>query len=128
MAKMVVDGMNVIGSRPDGWWRDRPGAVRRLTAALSELSVDEDDGITVVFDGQPPPGLPAGREGGVEVRFARRPGRDAADDRIVDLVAAEVEQVAVITADRALAARVEALGATVSGPGTLLRRLDQLAD
>ena len=52
----LVDGNNVIGSRPDGWWRDRPGAARRLVAELQALAARTGDHITVVFDGRPAPG------------------------------------------------------------------------
>jgi hypothetical protein len=31
---LVVDAANVVGSRPDGWWKDRPGAARRLHEEL----------------------------------------------------------------------------------------------
>jgi len=65
-----------VGSRPDGWWRDRPGAFRRLVDELGALVVAGDE-VTVVFDGRPAPGLPSGDHGGVAVRWAARRGRDA---------------------------------------------------
>ncbi|MEX2269133.1 MAG: NYN domain-containing protein [Acidimicrobiia bacterium] len=126
MTHLVVDGMNVIGSRPDGWWRDRDGAVRRLVVKLQALALEGADTITVVLDGRPLPDLPEGVHDQVEVAYARRKGRDAADDRIVELVSAlpSTAGVSVITSDRALAEQVKALGAQVSGAGSLLRRLD----
>ncbi|MEX0664124.1 MAG: NYN domain-containing protein [Acidimicrobiia bacterium] len=126
MTHLVVDGMNVIGSRPDGWWRDRDGAVRRLVVKLQALALEGADTITVVLDGRPLPDLPEGVHDQVEVVYARRKGRDAADDRIVELVSAlpSTAGVSVITSDRALAEQVKALGAQVSGAGSLLRRLD----
>ncbi len=35
---LIVDGANVIGSRPDGWWRDRGGAAMRLRDQLAALA------------------------------------------------------------------------------------------
>src|SRR6476619_929410 len=127
---IVVDGNNVIGSRPDGWWRDRPGAARRLIAGLQELARRSGDQVAVVLDGRPLADVPEGVHDGVLVAYATRGGRDAADDRIV----AEVERdrdpasLVVVTSDRGLADRVRSLGATVEGAGTLLRRIDALAE
>ncbi len=117
MARLVVDGMNVIGSTPDGWWRDRDGAVRRLVERLQRLAVETGDDIALVLDGRPLPDLPGGDHDGITVRYARRGGRDAADDRIVELVSddAEPSSLTVITSDRALASRVRDLGASVEG-------------
>lgn len=128
MTRTVVDGMNVIGARPDGWWRDRDGAARRLLRRLQLAATDTDDALTLVLDGRPAPGLAEGERGGVDVRYARRAGRDAADDRIVELVAADTDPAGlrVVTSDRGLAERVIALGATVEGASTFLRRLDGL--
>ncbi len=127
MRRLLVDGMNVIGSRPDGWWRDRDGAVRRLHARLVALASHADEQVTLVLDGRPLADLPEGLHDGVHVRYARRRGRDAADDRIVELVEAAPEpgDVTVVTSDRELARRSRALGADVVGAGSLLRRLDQ---
>lgn len=116
--------MNVLGSRPDGWWRDRDGAVRRLTEDLTR-AVEAGHRVTVVFDGAPVDALPEGEHGGVIVFYAGRPGADAADDRIVELVEAEPDpsSVMVVTSDRALVGRVEAAGAGVRGSGSFLREL-----
>jgi predicted RNA-binding protein with PIN domain len=122
MRRLIVDGMNVIGSRPDGWWRDRDGAVRRLVAALDQPANVLGAQITVVFDGRPLPDLPEGIYGQVTVRYATRRGPGAADDDIVQLVEADPDPAGleVVTADARLRARVTALGATVSGPRALL--------
>jgi predicted RNA-binding protein with PIN domain len=119
MSPLVVDGMNVIGSRPDGWWRDRAGAMRRLVEVLSRRAAETGDEITVVFDGRALPDLPEGRHGPITIRYSRRRGKNAADDRIVEMVEAD-PAVTVVTADRDLRARVARLGASVSGPRTLL--------
>lgn len=120
---MIVDGMNVIGSRPTGWWRDRDGAVRTLLARLQRLVAATGTDVTLVLDGRPLPDLPEGLHGGVRVCYARRPGPDAADDRIVELLESEGADV-VVTSDRDLRRRVRALGGSVQGAGALLRRLD----
>ncbi|HEY8217230.1 MAG TPA: NYN domain-containing protein [Acidimicrobiia bacterium] len=128
MTHLVVDGMNVIGSRPDGWWRDRAGAARRLHARLARLAAAEGDGITLVLDGRPRAELPEGVHDDVAVAYARRGGRNAADDRIVELVRTDPDPrgLTVVTSDRDLADRVSALGAAVIGAGELLRRLDEI--
>ena len=117
--------MNVIGSRPDGWWRDRAGAARRLLADLQRLAASSDDDVTLVLEGRPLDDVPEGAHQGVEVLYARRPGRDAGDDRIVETVASAPDPSAlvVVTSDRALAERARALGADVVGAGSLLTRL-----
>lgn len=126
MTHLLVDGMNVIGSRPDGWWRDRDGAVRRLLGRLQVLGRAGDETVTLVLDGRPLADVAEGEHDGVEVAYARRRGRNAADDRIVELVreSSTPSDLMVVTSDRALADQVRALGAGVSGAGSLLRRLD----
>jgi nicotinic acid mononucleotide adenylyltransferase/predicted RNA-binding protein with PIN domain len=123
--RLLVDGNNVLGSRPDGWWRDRPGAQRRLTADLQALAARTGDDITVVFDGRPLPELAEGLHEGVRVAYARRAGRDAGDDRLIETIEADTDPAAliVVTSDRALAQRAGALGAVVEGAGTLTREL-----
>jgi hypothetical protein len=113
--RWLVDGTNVVGSRPDGWWRDRAGAFRRLVDALGPLAAAGDE-VTVVFDGRPAPGL-------------ERRGRDAADDIVVALVEGDPDPggLVVVTSDRGLAARVEELGAQVEGAGGFRRRLQDPA-
>ena len=69
MRRLIVDGMNVIGSRPTGWWRDRDGAALRLTERLRALAAATDDEVSVVFDGRPIDRLPEGDGGGVCVRI-----------------------------------------------------------
>jgi predicted RNA-binding protein with PIN domain len=125
---LIVDAMNVIGSRPDGWWRDREGAARRLLGRLQRLAATTGDEVTAVLDGRPNRAMPEGADEGVMVLWANRRGPDAADDRIIELVreAEAPETMLVVTSDRALRERVEALGANVEGASMLLRRLDAL--
>lgn len=113
--RWIVDGMNVIGSRPDGWWRNRQGAMRALAERLAELA-GEDRELTVVFDGRPFDLSPEG----VRVEFARRRGPNAADDDIVRLVEADQDPggLRVVTSDQDLSRRVRELGAKVVGSGT----------
>jgi predicted RNA-binding protein with PIN domain len=129
MDRIVVDGMNVIGSRPTGWWRDRPAAAQELFGRLQRLAAATGDDVTLVLDGRPQPDLPEGDHPGVRVLYARRSGPNAADERILDLLAEEPEpgSTRVFTSDRALRREAERLGAAVDGAGTLLARLDQLA-
>ena len=128
MTRTVIDGMNVIGSRADGWWRDRDAAAWRLLRRLQEAAARSRDELTLVLDGRPPANLAEGDHDGVEVRYARRRGRDAADDRIVELVAGDTDpaSLCVVTSDRDLVDRVTVLGATTEGAGAFLRRLDRL--
>jgi predicted RNA-binding protein with PIN domain len=124
--RLIVDGMNVIGARPDGWWRDRAGASRRLIASLHELAQRVDDQIAVVLDGRPLAQYPEGVHGGVLVAYASRQGRDAADDRIVDEVRKDRDpaSLTVVTSDKGLRARVEALGARTETVSQLLSAME----
>ena len=124
--RALVDGMNLIGSRPDRWWNDRDGAVHRLVGELDRFAAATGEDVTVVFDRRPPD-LDPGRHGAVEVAFASRRGRDAADHEIVAMVAADPEPggFQVVTSDRRLAERVRDLGALVEPSSRFRRRIDQ---
>jgi predicted RNA-binding protein with PIN domain len=123
VTRWIVDGMNVIGSRPTGWWRDRPGAMRSLVERLEAFASGSGEPVTVVLDGRP-----FDLEGGpgVTVRFASRRGRDAADDDIAALVKDDEDpaELSVVTSDADLARRVRDAGAAVVGAGEFHRRLD----
>jgi predicted RNA-binding protein with PIN domain len=123
MTRWVVDGMNVIGSRPTGWWRDRPGAMRKLVDELKEFAESGGEPVTVVLDGRP-----FDLDGGdaVTVLFASRRGPNAADDDIAALVESDDDpaDLSVVTSDGDLARRVRDAGAAVVGAGNFRRRLD----
>ena len=98
MTRWLIDGMNVIGSRPDGWWRDRKGAQRRLVDELGSFFAAKGDQVTVVFDGREHPIDP---KPGVEVLFASARGRDAADHDIAALAQGDADprELTVVTSD-----------------------------
>jgi predicted RNA-binding protein with PIN domain len=125
VTRWLVDAMNVIGSRPDGWWKDRRGAMREFAERLGEFAAATGDEVGVVFDGREFADAPAAA--GVEVEFAPG-GRDAADHRIAERVEADPdpESLRVVTSDRELAERVRAAGAEVEGSSGFRRRLDEL--
>jgi uncharacterized protein YaiI (UPF0178 family) len=118
-----VDAMNVIGTRPDGWWRDREAAMRRLVGALERWTVEHGDDVTVVFERPPRPPI---RSTVIEVAHAPRPQRDAADDEIVRLLSQldDRSQARVVTSDRWLSDRATDLGASVVGSDAFRRMLD----
>jgi predicted RNA-binding protein with PIN domain len=111
---LLVDGMNVIGSRPDGWWRDRPKARRELVAKLAPIA-NAGETVTVVFDGAPSPAEEDQTEDvGIRVLFAPG-GPDAADRLIVKILEddPQPEVITVVTSDAALAEDARRLGARV---------------
>ena len=120
MNVLVVDAANVVGSRPDGWWRDRPGAARRLHDRLESANLAFDE-VVLVLEGAARRGQPEGRTGRLRTIHAAGSG----DDAMVDLVRSygADDTVTVVTADRGLRARVEAARAATTGPGWLLDRL-----
>jgi hypothetical protein len=144
MLHLVVDAANVVGARPDGWWRDRAGAARRLAGSIVGVLVARPEDLVDVLEGRVPTG--AGTAGSDPVQAAVQvhlvlegAARDVADlptHPLLDVVRAERdgdaavatlafdlaatgERVLVVTADRALRDRVRAVGAEVVGPSTL---------
>ncbi|MEB3022000.1 NYN domain-containing protein [[Mycobacterium] crassicus] len=110
--RWIVDAMNVIGSRPDGWWKDRHAAMVRLTTQLERWAAVEDRHVTVVFE--KPPSPPIGSEV-VHITAAPRGGANSADDEIVRLVRADGRppEITVVTSDITLAERVREAGAEI---------------
>ncbi len=121
---LLVDTANVLGSRPDGWWRDRPAATGRLiqqiraAAAASRLPVP----IVVVVEGAARRGVAEGTADQVEVVHAGGSG----DDLLAALAADAGEPVLLVSADRGLRARAGP-GVNSVGPRWLLERIDPLS-
>src|SRR3954468_4459041 len=113
--------MNVVGSKPDGWWRDRRDAMRRLVTALGEFAAATGDEVAVVFNGRP---FALDDGGRVEVGFAPG-GRNAADYAIAEWVEADAdpESITVVSSDAELVSRVRAAGAGVESAGVFRGRL-----
>lgn len=118
MAVLIVDGANVVGSVPNGWWRDRRGAAARLRDAIAPVSrnglgsIEPPLDVVLVVEGQA-----KGLESSHSVTVIEADG--SGDDKIVELVRDSDDEVVVVTADRELRYRVEALGAKVVGPRSL---------
>ena len=122
--RWVVDGMNVIGTRPDAWWRDRHRAMVGLVDLLERWSAETGEDVTVVFEQPPHPPI---RSTVIAVTHAPRPRRDSADDEIIRLLAAITEpgMVRVVTSDQWLGDRVRATGATVEAAAAFRSHLEE---
>jgi hypothetical protein len=119
---LVVDGANVVGSRPDGWWKDRGGAARRLHEALLVADLPYDI-VVLVLEGGARGGARPGRDG--HLRTVHAPG--SGDDTIVNearVATSRGDRVTAVTADKMLQARLEAVGATSLSPTWLLDAID----
>ena len=108
----VVDAMNVIGSRPDGWWLDRGSAIERLVGQVDRWAEHREERVTVMLEHEPRAGLRAER---VRIAWASAPGADAADREILARLPAWLaeDEVVVVTSDRDLKAKSIAAGAAV---------------
>ena len=122
-AVLLIDAANVVGSRPTGWWRDRAGAARvfvdQLRAATGSGRLPTP--VVVVLEGKARDGVQAGVADGVTVLLAVASG----DDMLIDVTSSASDQVTLITADRGLRNRAEALGANVLGPRWLFELLEE---
>ncbi|MEU9861620.1 NTP pyrophosphohydrolase [Streptomyces sp. NPDC047971] len=112
---LIVDGANVVGSRPDGWWRDRRAAAERLRDRLAAGGGPEGGPFEIVL-------VVEGRARGVDsvpgVRVEEAPG--SGDDLVVELAeSAAGRPCLVVTADRELRRRVGEHGAHCVGPRAL---------
>lgn len=119
--RWLVDGMNVIGTRPDAWWKDRHRAMVKLVDMLERWAAASGEDVTVVFEQPPSPPI---RSTVIVVAHAPRPRRDSADDEIVRLLLADAQPatIRVVTSDLWLSDRVHAAGATVQ-PAAQFRAL-----
>jgi hypothetical protein len=145
---LVVDAANVVGSRPDGWWRDRPGAARRLAGRIVAVLVSRPEDQVERLDGLTPTSVETAgsdlTEAAVQVHLVLEGAARDVDDlpthplldvvhaasdgdtaivELVEKLAGAADRVLVVTADRGLRGRVQAVGALVRGPGTLLDAL-----
>jgi predicted RNA-binding protein with PIN domain len=123
--RWLVDGMNVIGTRPDAWWRDRDAAMHRLVDQLERYAAAEGEDIVVVFERRPSPPI---RSTVIEVAHAPKPKANAADDEIIRRLKADPEphQIRVVTSDRALVERAYAAGATVESADSFRTRIESI--
>jgi len=121
--RWLVDGMNVIGTRPDGWWKDRHAAMVRLVDLCERWVAQGDEDLCVVFERPPSPPI---RSTVIEVAHAPRARANAADDEIVRRIAADATPatIRVVTSDRWLADAARAAGATVVGAESFRTQLD----
>jgi predicted RNA-binding protein with PIN domain len=109
--RWIVDGMNVIGSRPDGWWKDRGGAMVALVESLDRWASIQGDDVTVVFERPPKTAIGSSV---VAVAYAPKAAANSADDEIVRMIAADARphEIRVVTSDKGLANRAASLGAS----------------
>ncbi len=121
--RWLVDGMNVIGTRPDKWWKDRDAAMLRLVDQLERWAAAENEDVIVVFERPPSPPI---RSTVIEVTHAPTPRANAGDDEIVRRLKADTEPsaVRVVTSDRGLSERAYAQGATVEGAESFRLRIE----
>jgi predicted RNA-binding protein with PIN domain len=122
--RWIVDAMNVIGTRPDGWWKDRHGAMERLVDQLERFVASTGDDITVVFERPPSPPI---KSPVVEIASAPKAGPNAADDEIVRLLKedSDPEGIRVVTSDRALADQARFLNATIEPAEAFRRQIEE---
>lgn len=123
-SRWLIDGMNLIGSRPDRWWNDLDRAIQRLLQELDRYATVTGEDVTVVFDRRPSD-IPLGTHGAVNVVFASWQGRNAADHEIVLIVGEDraPDSIRVVTSDRRLVERIRALGARPTSSMSFRRRL-----
>lgn len=119
----IVDAMNVIGSRPDGWWKNRREAMVQLVDQLERWAPTQDHDVTVVFERPPSPPIDSSV---IAIAHAPRAAADSADDEIVRLIKADREppDLTVVTSDSALAERVRSAGASVYPAATFRNLID----
>jgi predicted RNA-binding protein with PIN domain len=121
--RWLIDGMNVIGTRPDAWWKDRDAAMLKLVDLLERWAAADGEDVTVVFERKPSPPI---RSTVIEVAHAPKAKANAADDEIIRRLNADPDaaEVRVVTSDRWLADRAEAAGATVEGAAMFRARIE----
>lgn len=123
--RWIIDGNNVMGSRPDGWWNDRPKAQRRLAQRIARWCRTHADPVELIYDGVRDESVTVLGGGNLTVGFATRLGRDAADDRVVELVEEHFvdPELTVVTSDLGLIERLPP-GVSVQGSSAFRKVLD----
>jgi uncharacterized protein YaiI (UPF0178 family) len=121
--RWIVDAMNVIGSRPDGWWKDRRGALVQLVRRLEAWADSEGADVTVVFER---PMTPPITSSVISIANAPIAAPDSADDEIVRIVGScdSPDELTVVTSDGALADRVTNAGGSVWPAGRFRDLID----
>lgn len=121
--RWLIDGMNVIGSRPDKWWNDPDRAMHLFAETIDDYARSTGEHVTVVFDKAPksPP-----KTTHAVVTSASRRGRNAADHEIVEMVKREEDpsRLTVVTSDKRLRERVQALGSRTFPSSRFRNRLE----
>jgi predicted RNA-binding protein with PIN domain len=108
--RWLIDGNNVYGSRPDGWWNDRAAASGRFAQRVAEWCRTHDEDVTIVFDAPVPESTLILAGGNLSIEQAPSRGRNAADDHIVALVTDALEHelpaITVVSSDKGLRQRL----------------------
>ena len=122
---VVVDAANVVGSRPNGWWRDRGKAAAELCSSLAAAigAGRLESPVVVVLEGAARQGAAEGETDGLRVVHAAGSGDDSIAALVAQLAADGRQPVTVVTADRELRERVAQAGGEVVGPRWLLDRV-----
>jgi predicted RNA-binding protein with PIN domain len=125
--RWIVDAMNVIGTRPDGWWKDRRRAMVGLVDQLERWASAEGQHVTVVFER---PTSPPIRSSVIEIAHAPRAAANSADDEIVRLVRADdrPQEINVVTSDITLTGRVRDAGAATHPAASFRNLIDRFAN
>jgi predicted RNA-binding protein with PIN domain len=122
--RWLVDGMNVIGTRPDAWWKDRHAAMVKLVHLVEHWAAPTGEAVAIVFEQPPSPPISSSV---IEVTHAPRPRRDSADDEIMRRLTSDADPagIRVVTSDRWLADRVHTAGASVEPAESFRKRLEE---
>jgi predicted RNA-binding protein with PIN domain len=125
--RWIIDGNNLMGSRPDGWWEDRTAAMARIVRLCNAFHDATGDDVSIVFDGRLRGEVTDVADSGVSVRFADRSEDDPADAEIVEIVAEAdaADELTIVTSDRGLVKRIERYGPRIVGAGTFRDRLER---
>ncbi len=124
-ARWIVDAMNVIGTRPDGWWKNRRRAMVGLVGQLERWASGHERNVTVVFERPPSPPIDSDV---IEIAHALKAAANSADDEIVRLVTSDdrPHEINVVTSDSTLADRVRNAGASVFPAASFRDLIDPL--